>query len=347
MIVPPTHERVDLWRPEIHSRKGARRRPLTTCFLTVTLIAAAALTGFAAVTAPQAVAAPRTNPPTQERALAEYRACKPLKVFLPSAGFKPLTASASQLRSEGFPPRPPQSDKLALREWTAAMSRPLHFPTPNSVCSSTKHSVIPSGNWAGHEVPESDYGSPIVYTTSEWVQPAVAGNSSYSNYQTAPDASFWTGTGLVDIIQAGCDSISTATAQYRCWTEDYPEGTDWEGPVVRPGQTVYVYDDYEGSNEAFYFFENITTGATQSFTNAAPYVGLGSADYINEVLGPYLPNFGRVSVTENTFGLQNGSGEVLGPNNIYQMVGSGGNVMSSPSFLSGSNFTQIFYSSTR
>lgn len=314
--------------------------------LAVVLLSTAVTAGFAAgIATPKAMAA---NPISQQRALAQAQQCKPLKVFLPPAGFKPLTASAAQLQNVGYPPRPPASDKAALHAWTNAVNRPLHFTTPHPVCTATKHSVIPSGNWAGHEVPESDYGSPIYYTLSTWVQPEVAGNRSYNNYATAPDASFWTGTGLVDIIQAGCDSISTATPQYKCWTEDYPLGTDWEGPAVRPGQGVYVIDDYLGSNVAYYYIENLTTGEAQSFENSAPYVGLGSADYINEKLGPYLPNFGTVPVSDNFFALENGGEYYMGPNNIYQMKDSSGNVMSSPSFLSGpyADFNQVFYRSS-
>lgn len=314
--------------------------------LTIISLSTIVTAGLAAgIAAPKTMAADLTS---EQRALVEAQGCKPLKVFLPAAGFKPLTASAAQLRSAGYPPRPPQSDKAALQAWTSAVNRPLHFSVPHPVCTATRHSVIVSPVWAGHEVPESDYGSPIYYTTSTWVQPEVAGNSNYTNYTSAPDASFWTGTGIEDIIQAGCDSISTATAQYRCWTEDFPGNTDWEGPVVRPGQTVYVVDDYLGGNEAYYYIENETTDAVQSFDNAAPYVGLGSADYINEWLGPYLPDFGSVPVSDNYFALENGEGYYMGENNIYQMQDADGIIMSSPSFLSGDygDFNQIFYESS-
>jgi hypothetical protein len=108
---------------------------------------------------------------------------------------------------------------------------------------------------------------------------------------------------------------------------------------------MYVADNYIGQNEVDYFFENESTGSTVSYTDPAPYVGLGSADYINEVVGPYLPNFGAVPVSSNTFQLQNGTLYSLGQNNIFQMQDGTGHVMSSPSFLSGSSFDQIFYSS--
>jgi hypothetical protein len=327
------------------SRLAFKLRSPRSCFLAVILLSTALLAGLSAGTAPVAAAASSSHLSSQQKALAEYRECKTLKVFHPPAGFKPLTATAAQLRAAGYPPRPPQSDPAALRTWTTAVNRPLHFSAPHPVCTGFKHSVIQKGNWAGHEVPESDYGDPIVQTGSAWVQPAVAGQSGVTSIGSAGDASFWTGTGLTDIIQAGCDSIATATPEYKCWTEDWPAGTDWQGPVVRPGQTIYVADEYIGSNQANYYFENESTGDVESYTDPAPNVGLGSADYMNEWIGPYLPDFGTVPVSSNTFELQNGTLYSLGENNIYQMENDGV-IMSSPSFLSGSNFDQIWYSST-
>lgn len=271
---------------------------------------------------------------------------------MPKASFKPLTASDAQLAANGYPPRPPSSDRQALASWTYAVKR-AHFEVPHPVCGSTRHSTIPSGIWSGHVVPESLYNVPIVQTASSWIQPSVPADSNYSNYKDAPDASFWTGTGLVYIIQDGCDTIATATVQYRCWTEDYPQNTIWEGPVVAPDDTVYAYDDYLGSNETSFYIENVTTGEAQAFTNHTPYVGLGSADYINERLsGLYLPDYGGTEMTGNSFYLQNGNYYGLGDsggNNIYVMTSnckSSGQVLSSPSFLSGDNFFLNFEASS-
>jgi peptidase A4-like protein len=338
-----------------HATAKIKRYAPRAAFLAMILAMIALLIGLPAGVAPSAMAAQTSRggtSPSEQQALAQYEECKPLKVFHPPASFKPLTASADQLRNAGYPARPPKTHKREYSIWVRAMSRPLHFTDPNPVCTATKHSVTDSGNWAGYEVPESDYGYPIDATVSAWVQPAVSGNSNYTNYQDAPDASFWTGTGLVDIIQAGCDSIATSTPQYRCWTEDYPQGTVWEGPVVRPGQTVYVADYYEGSNVAEYYIENETTGETQSFTNPAPDVGLGSADYINERVGSdYLPAFGSVAVSSNYFSVNTGSTyDTYQPGsnaNEYIMTGSTGTVMSSPSAIqSNGNFTQEFKASS-
>ncbi len=277
----------------------------------------------------------------QQRALALYNRCEPLKVFHPGPNFNPLKASSLQLREDGFPPRPPKSDAKALSGWIHAMSRALHPVAPHPVCSSDKHSVITNSIWAGHEVPESLFGTPITFTESSWAQPSVPANSNYGGFKDAPTASFWTGTGIDDIIQVGCDSISLGTPYYECWTEDFPGGTVWqETPAITAGDQIFVSDIYDGDNEATYFIENETTGDYLSpVTYAAPYVGLGSADYILERGdGLYLPEFSQVYVTDNVFGLSNGDTYDLGAkgNNEYEITSnclSSGVVLALPTYL--------------
>jgi hypothetical protein len=126
------------------------------------------------------------------------------------------------------------------------------------------------------------------------------------NYDTAPDASFWTGTGAADIIQTGCDSISAKTATYKCWTEDYRQDTIWEGPAVSPGQEVYAYDGYLNNETTQFIIENVTTGSTSSFVNKTPYVGLGTGEFIQEELGKYLPDSGTVKTLGNSYTNQQG-----------------------------------------
>jgi len=214
---------------------------------------------------------------------------------------------------------------------------------PHPVCSGVTHAVKYSGFWAGHVVPHS-YVTPSTFTWAEssWTQPAVPGNSNYSNYNYAPDASFWTGLGVSSFIQAGADSIATGTPQYRFWTEDYPyEGTIWEGPSIRPGQQAYVYLQYQGNNETYYFLENETTGAPQPFTNYSPDVGYNAANFINERVGTYyLPNFGSSGVSSNYFGNSSDSYQLTTNNDIWYMTSncqSSGIPLSSPSGVNNSN----------
>lgn len=267
--------------------------------------------------------------------------CKPLRVFPPAPHLHPLTASAAQLRASGFPSRPPASDRKAFARWQAVVSHAKHYETPHPICGITSHTSYYWGFWAGHVVPRSDYGgSYITQVESEWVQPKVNGDANYTNYQDAPDTSYWAGMGASDLIQAGADSINTSTPQYRFWTEDWPaQNTIWEGPVIRPTDTAYVDVTYDGNNQATYFLENMTTGAYQSFTNAAPDVGNGYADYINErVNNLYLPETGSVYVSDNYFWQANGSFNQLTPgrDDVIVMTSnctSSGTVLSQPGNL--------------
>ncbi|MHB8263385.1 MAG: G1 family glutamic endopeptidase [Acidimicrobiales bacterium] len=272
-------------------------------------------------------------------------ACQPLKIFpSPPSGFNPVQANDSQLQQYGFPPRPPGSNAGALSVWTTAVTDARTRTTPHPICSDVTHALVYSGIWAGHVVPYN-YVSSSTFTWAEssWTQPLVPGNSNYSNYNAAPDASFWTGLGISSLIQAGADSIATGTPQYRFWTEDYPyEGTIWEGPTIRPGQEAYVYLDYQGNNQTYYFLENETTGSYQPFTNYTPDVGYNAANFINErVLGYYLPDFGSTGVSSNYFG-NSSNGYQLTPNNdIWFMTSncqSNGTMLSQPSGVDASGY---------
>ena len=149
------------------------------------------------------------------------------------------------------------------------------------------------------------------------------------------------------------------TAQYRCWTEDFPENPVWEGPVVRPGDSVYVDLTYPGANVVTYYIEDVTTGEAQAFTNAAPYVQLTSADFVNEApgipLGFTLPNFGSVAVSGNSLVVESNSGYTYttyqlasSNNNVYELYDeTTGHILSSPSTVaSNGDFSQVFHYSS-
>lgn len=184
------------------------------------------------------------------------------------------------------------------------MKHAVHWEPPSPTPGTT---VIPAhelgndgqdgGNWAGFHANASDNGN-VTYdlASAQWVVPSVPGDASYSDYKTAPAAAFWTGIGGATsssdyIIQAATLSIATASPQYRFVTEDYPQDIVYEGPVIAPGNTVYVQVTYEGDNQTEYFLENETTGDYQPIVNATPYYDGSSADYEAEQLGPTLPDF--------------------------------------------------------
>jgi hypothetical protein len=136
-------------------------------------------------------------------------------------------ASNAQLQAVGLPPRP-VGNSDALAAWQTAMTDAKTYEAPDPICSTNQHSPVYTGIWAGHVAPNTDFGSVnLTWSQSQWVQPAVSGNSSYPLWKDAPDTSFWTGLGVGSLIQAGADSISSSTPTYRFWTQDFPQNTTW------------------------------------------------------------------------------------------------------------------------
>ncbi len=188
-------------------------------------------------------------------------------------------------------------------------------------------------------VPNSNYsGDHFTWSEGTWIQPSVPGNANYAdvNWQSSPDASFWTGIGVSSLVQAGVDSIATTDPQYRFWTEDYPNSTVWEGPAISPGDSAYVYAEYISSNDCYYFLEDITTGQYQPFNNSCPYDGYAAANFINErVNGLYLPDFGTHATSGNYFGDSSNTYGLSSSNNTINIMTSNclssGTVLSQPS----------------
>jgi hypothetical protein len=182
----------------------------------------------------------------------------------------------------------------------------------------------------------------LVQSYAAWVQPSVPANGNYppSSWQSAPASSYWTGLGITYLMQSGCDSISTNPPEYRCWTEDYPNGSIYEGPSVSPGNEMFDYVWNNGNQTTTYYIYNLSTSQCTSFTNSSPYVGYRAANCINEKVGPYLPNFGAtymwdcgtVDSSHNTYKLTGGN------NDMYTMInGSTGQTIDAPGSVDGNN----------
>ena len=106
-------------------------------------------------------------------------------------------------------------------------------------------------------------------------------------------------------MQAGTVSIANSpTPSYRMWYEDYPYNPTpvYNGPVISPGNTVYVSVDYNGNSTADYFLENETTGNyTPVYNVTAPDYDGTSVDYIVEKPASSLPDFGSVPFSNAAF----------------------------------------------
>jgi hypothetical protein len=197
-------------------------------------------------------------------------------------------------------------------------------------------------------------GGVDTWSEGTWIQPSVSGDSGYSNsdYNAAPDASFWTGIGVSSLVQAGADSISTATAQYKFWTEDFPNSLVWEGPVISPGDAASVYVEYISSSDCYYFLEDNTSGHYQSFDNSCPYDGYAAANWTNErPNGLYLPNFGTHATSGNYFGDASNTYGLSSTNNnrviMTSNCTSSGTVLSEPTGVnSDTSYNNEWYASS-
>jgi hypothetical protein len=280
--------------------------------------------------------------------------CQPIRVYAqPPAGFDPLTAPSAELAQYGFPPFPPGNDAGAIAEWETTVQAAKYYSAPQPICGTTSHAQY-SGNWAGHVAPNTDYGSDyFTWSEATWIQPSVPGDASYpdADWQDSPDASFWDGLGNHDLVQAGADSIATTNPEYRFWTEDYPNGTVWEGPVISPGDAAHAYVEYINDADCYYFLEDTTSGHYQSFDNACPYEGYNQADFINErVNGLYLPDFGTHATSGNYFGDSSNTYDLSSSDNIINIMtsncGSTGTVLSQPTAVaSNTSYNNVWYAS--
>lgn len=273
-------------------------------------------------------------------------------------GFDPVTADAATLSQYGLPLRP-VGDATG---WIQAMRSASHWEDAGDGCiSGVSHATTYSGNWSGYHINASDVVGSAIFTfvDSTWVVPTVASHSYSACGPTGsdptPDASMWTGIGAVDIIQAGTDSCSDTTPRYRFWTEDYPQGTRYEGPSITGGNKVYVPVQWEGNNTCEYYVENETSGGYYDKVHTdCTHQGAYQADYILERVGTgYLQSFGAVRQNYNDWSSSDSeSGELTsttGQKNVMTSnCSSSGTVLASPSAISNSDagFTETHYADT-
>ncbi len=72
--------------------------------------------------------------------------------------------------------------------------------------------------------------------------------------------------------------------------------------MVRPGYTVYASVTYNGNGTATYWLEDLAANTYTAFANGAPYVGFGSANFINGRVGSlYSLNFDTTGFVNGNF----------------------------------------------
>lgn len=154
-----------------------------------------------------------------------------------------------------------------------------------------------SPNWSGYQVPNSCCNN----ATFTWAQSAF--QFSVPDSGSGDEADFWSGIGNTVLIQDGLEGF-TAPELYLFWFEDYPQDPTYIlSPAFYRNDVAYVYTLYQGDNVAYYYFENETTGLSQPYQAAAPYVGFRDADFIAEKQdGVGLADFGNKQVSDSAYG---------------------------------------------
>jgi len=249
---------------------------------------------------------------------------------VPPRGFDPTTASASDLKTYGFPPRP--TDAAALNAWEMMVSHAGQRIVPEFGTSSVKHGPMQesaedfdgnlvSGNWSGVALvpPSTNIFNAV---SGIWNIPSVTLPAGLQCSSAIPGyySSTWVGIdGFNDnvAIQAGTSQNVTcagtqADLQYFTWWEWFP---DFEIPItnfaVNPGDSMMSevgtlpVSQASPNGAANFFLLDFTTGVSTAFMVANPNSSAAddaqgkSAEWIHEattVNGSVttLPQFGTV-----------------------------------------------------
>ncbi len=200
-----------------------------------------------------------------------------------------------------------------------------------------------SRNWAGYAAASGSFTG----VTGTWTVPHLISSGSFGSDAT------WVGIGGVhsrDLIQAGTEETSTQSGavQYDAWIEMLPQASRPVQLGIKPGDSVTVSINQQGSNQWLIQFQNNTTGETYQTTTHYSS-SLSSAEWIEEAPsagrgGRILPlnNFGSVQFSGGT-AVQNGKTVTIAESGAQPitLIGSGGSALVTPSVLTsdGQGFT--------
>jgi hypothetical protein len=160
----------------------------------------------------------------------------------PARGFSPLTATAAQLKANGFPDAPATTDGRAYSQWRAYAAR---YHGEKGTCPPAAKSgqwpaismAEKSTDWAGYQVTGQVYSDVEASWSVPWAL-ETAGTNTYS----ASWVGIGQGTSRSDpLVQAGTVSDyddTTVTGQYALWYEVFPEAAPVPLDGVSPGDSV-------------------------------------------------------------------------------------------------------------
>lgn len=203
--------------------------------------------------------------------------------------FDPLSASADELESAGFPPRPDAvKAPHAYESWKRAMTSGAKRVLPTLTQTDIKHGPhVPatkngtSNNWSGYTVLNSatSYGSSSFYfLVGDYVEPvaeqafgACTGGWDYSSAWVGID-----GYGTGDVLQAGSEadaycSGSSKNTYYSFWYEWYPAGSVRIGSFpIAPGDDIFAEVWSTNNTTGHAYLVNYNNNQSVSLTFYAP-----------------------------------------------------------------------------
>ena len=184
----------------------------------------------------------------------------------PPEGFKPMSASNSDLLKYGFPPRPDKNaSPKASTMWAKMMSRPHNY-VPLKFSINTDRVRHPQGatsnlptttstNWSGAVISSPPAGQTFYAISASWIVPDAYPPQSAKSGNTFKDGTYqcsvwvgidgWYGPENTELIQMGTSSRAVVTngqvtQSAYAWFEWYPA---YESPIdfsVKPGDLIHV-----------------------------------------------------------------------------------------------------------
>jgi hypothetical protein len=175
-----------------------------------------------------------------------------------------------------------------------AMAPANHIIAPATTCNGIVTSS--SGNWGGYAV-QSCLKSPskdvVTKVVGSWVEPAVkCTKTSLSGFWVGIDG--YTSTSVEQTgTAAGCTGTSP---YYYAWYEMYPASPVTISKMkVTPGDTLTASVTYNSAKKFVLAIKDVTTGVSFSIAKALASAARSSAEWIVEVPGSALADFGTVT----------------------------------------------------
>ena len=192
----------------------------------------------------------------------------------PPKGWSPITATAQELQSYGFPAKP--TDPTALSEWKAAFANYKGSGAPGVCETNGRHGLlnnINDANWAGGVLIANNYGqNQFTTATGGWDQSgfkATCGSSAtYAAWTgiggiaaNAPGWNYIGGSSTGGLLQAGTDVYGPTSNYLYAWYEAISTKYSFPGiaftgswpSVINPGDQVYSAVTYNTNNQSASF----------------------------------------------------------------------------------------------